>query len=193
MGDEPAAFLTLAVFVFGGDGEDSVLGEPVAADDGDFFDVASIAEEFSALEVLGIGEVDEDGSGLWVGGFGVEGRLPEKACAAAGEVGGDALVLADGGGVWVGVIDGLDDEEGFAGFVGYVIEVVDFALGVPGSLAFCEEVVHGAGVGLVHWSGCFWGGCDGCYEGDGDRGWSDGRSVSGGVAIGPSCRTIGSS
>jgi hypothetical protein len=46
--------------------------------------------------------------------------------------------------------------------------VVDFALGVPGSLAFCEEVVHGAGVGLVHWSGYFLGGCDGCYGGDGD-------------------------
>ena len=69
MGDEPAAFLTLAVFVFCGDGEGSVLGEPVAADDGDFFDVASIAEEFAALGVLGVGEVDEDGSAVWVGGF----------------------------------------------------------------------------------------------------------------------------
>ena len=193
MGDEPAAFLALAIFVFGGDGEGSVLGEPVAADDGNFFDVASIAKEFAALGVLGVGEVDEDGSGLWVGGFCIEAGLPEKSCAAAGEVGGDALVLADGDGVWVGGFDRLDDEEGFAGFVGNVVEVVNFALGVPGSLAFCEEVVHGAGVGLVHWSGCFWGGCDGCYGGDGDGGWTSGGSVSGGVAIGPSCRPIGSS
>ena len=109
VGDEPAAFLPLAVFVFGVDGEGAVLGEPVAADDGDFFDVASIAQEFAGGWVLGVGEINEDSSGLLVGGFGVEGCLPEESCAAAGEVGGDALVLADGGGVWVGGIDGLDD------------------------------------------------------------------------------------
>ena len=169
MGDEPAAFLALAVFVFGGEREGAVLGEPVAADDGDFFDVTSIAEEFAAVGVLGVGEVDEDGSGLGVGGFGVEGGLPEESCAATGEMGGDALVLANGGGIGVGGGDGLNDEKGFAGFVGHVVEVMDFALGMPGSLAFCEELVHGAGVRLVHWSDCFWGGCDGCYGGDGDR------------------------
>ena len=168
MGDEPAAFLALAIFIFGGEGEGAVLGEPVAADDGDFFDVASIAEEFAAVGVLGVGEVDEDGSGFGVGGFGVESGLPEESCAATGEMGGDALVLANGGGIGVGGGNGLDEEEGFAGFVGHVVEVMDFALGMPGSLAFCEELVHGAGVGLVHWSGCFWGGCDGCYGGDGD-------------------------
>ena len=157
MGDEPAAFLALAIFVFGGEGEGAVLGEPVAADNGDFFDVASIAEEFAAVGVLRGGEVDEDGSGFGIRGFGVEGGLPEESCAAAGEMGGDALVLANGGGIGVGGGDGLDDEKGFARFVGNVVEVMDFALGVPGSLAFCEELVHGAGVRLVHWSGYFGG------------------------------------
>jgi hypothetical protein len=56
-GDEPAAFLALAVFVFGVDGEDTVLAKPVAADDGDFFDVASVAEEFAAVGAVGVGEV----------------------------------------------------------------------------------------------------------------------------------------
>ena len=56
-GDEPTAFLTLAVFVFGVDGEDAVLAKPVAADDGDFFDVASVAEEFAAVGSGEIGEV----------------------------------------------------------------------------------------------------------------------------------------
>ena len=144
------------------------MGEPVAADDGDFLDVASIAEEFAAVRVLGVWEIDEDSSGVWIGGFGVEGRLPEESCAAAGEMGGNALVLANGGGIGVGGGDGLNDEKGFARFVGHVVEVVDFALGMPGSLAFCEEFVHGAGVRLVHWSGYFGGGCNGCYGGDGD-------------------------
>ena len=146
MGDEPAAFLALAIFVFGGEGEGAVLGEPVAADDGDFFDVASIAEEFAAVGVLGVGEVDEDGSGFGVGGVGVEGRLPEESCAAAGEMGGDALVLANGGGIGVGGGDGLNDEKGFTRFVGGGVEVVDFAGGEPGALAGGEEVVHGAGM-----------------------------------------------
>ena len=56
-GDEPTAFLALAVFVFGVDGEDAVLTKPVAADDGDFFDVASIAEEFAAVGSVEVGEV----------------------------------------------------------------------------------------------------------------------------------------
>jgi hypothetical protein len=55
--DKPAAFLALAVFIFGVDGEDAVLAKPVAADDGDFFDVASVAEEFAAVRSVGIGEV----------------------------------------------------------------------------------------------------------------------------------------
>lgn len=57
-GDKPTAFLALAVFVFGVDGEDAVLAEPVAADDGDFFDVASVAEEFAGLGAVGVGEID---------------------------------------------------------------------------------------------------------------------------------------
>ena len=56
-GDEPTAFLALAIFVFGVDGEDAVLTKPVAADDGDFFDVASVAEEFAAVGSVEIGEV----------------------------------------------------------------------------------------------------------------------------------------
>jgi hypothetical protein len=55
--DEPTAFLALAVFIFGVDGEDSVLAKPVAADDGDFFDVASVAEEFAAVGGVGVGQV----------------------------------------------------------------------------------------------------------------------------------------
>lgn len=56
-GNEPTAFLALAVFVFGVDGEDAVLTKPVAADNGDFFDVASVAEEFAAVGGGEIGEV----------------------------------------------------------------------------------------------------------------------------------------
>ena len=56
-GDEPTAFLALAVFVFGVDGEDAVLTKPVAADDGDFFDIASVSEEFAAVGGGEIGEV----------------------------------------------------------------------------------------------------------------------------------------
>ncbi len=65
-GDEPTAFLTLAVFVFGVNGEDAVLTKPVAADDGDFFDVASVAEEFATVGGGAIGEVYEDCAVVWV-------------------------------------------------------------------------------------------------------------------------------
>ncbi len=71
-GDEPTAFLALAVFVFGVDGEDAVLAKPVAADDGDFFDVASVAEEFAGLGAVGVGEIDEDCAVVRVGGSVVE-------------------------------------------------------------------------------------------------------------------------
>lgn len=56
-GDEPTAFLALAIFVFGVDGEDAVLTKPVTTDDGDFFDVASVAEEFAAVGGVKVGEV----------------------------------------------------------------------------------------------------------------------------------------
>jgi hypothetical protein len=56
-GDEPAAFLALAVFIFGVDGEDAVLAKPVAADDGNFFDVATITKEFSAVGGVAVGQV----------------------------------------------------------------------------------------------------------------------------------------
>lgn len=56
-GNEPAAFLALAVFIFGINGEDAVLAEPVAADDGNFFDVASVAKEFATVGCVDVGEV----------------------------------------------------------------------------------------------------------------------------------------
>jgi len=146
VGDEPAAFLTLTIFVFGVDGEDAVLAKPVAADDGDFFDVASVAEEFAALVRLGIGEVDQDRAVVWVGGCIVEGGLPEEACASGGLFWWDILFLANGDRGGIGWGDRLDNEVGFAGFVGAGVEVVDFAGGEPGAFAFGEEVVHGAGM-----------------------------------------------
>ncbi len=75
--------------------------------------------------------------------------MPEEAGCAAGEFGGDALVLADVDRAGVVFGDGLDDEVGFAGFVGGGVEVMDFAGCEPCSFAEVEEVVHGAG-GLKH-------------------------------------------
>lgn len=145
VGNKPTAFLALAVLVFGVDGEDAVLAKPVATDDGDFFDVASVAEEFAAVGVVGIGEVYEDCAVVGVGRSVVEGGLPKESGGAAGEFGGNALGLADGdrGGMVLG--EGLDDEVGFAGFIGGGVEVMDFSGRKPGSFAFEEEVVHGAG------------------------------------------------
>ena len=65
--DKPAAFLALAVFIFGVDGEDAVLAKPVAADDGDFFDVASVAEEFTGLGAVGVREIYEDCAVVGIG------------------------------------------------------------------------------------------------------------------------------
>ena len=65
--DEPAAFLALAVFVFGVDGEDAVLAKPVAANDGDFFDVASVTEKFAGLRGVWVGEVYEDCAVVGIG------------------------------------------------------------------------------------------------------------------------------
>lgn len=144
-GDEPTAFLALAVLVFGVDGEDAVLAKPVATDDGDFFNITSVAEEFAAMGGVGIGKVYEDCAVVGVGGRVIEGGLPKESGGAAGEFGGDALGLTDGdrGGVVLG--EGLNDEVGFARFIGGSVEMMDFSGREPGSFAFEEEVVHGAG------------------------------------------------
>ena len=75
--------------------------------------------------------------------------MPEESGCAAGEFRGDALVLADFDRALVVFGEGLDDEVGFAGFVGGRVEVMDFAGCEPCSFAEMEEVVHGAG-GLKH-------------------------------------------
>ncbi len=54
--------------------------------------------------------------------------------------------MTDGDRAGVGVCEGLDDEVGFAGFVGGGVEVVDFAGGEPGACTGGKEVVHGAGM-----------------------------------------------
>lgn len=72
--------------------------------------------------------------------------MPEEAGGSADEVGGDALVLADFDRAFVVFGEGLDDEVGFAGFVGCCVEVMDFSGCEPGSGAEVEEVVHGAGM-----------------------------------------------
>jgi hypothetical protein len=72
--------------------------------------------------------------------------LPKETGGSAGESGGDALGLADFDRAGVVFGEGLDDEVGFAGFVGGCVEVMDFSGCEPGSCAEVEEVVHGAGM-----------------------------------------------
>ena len=72
--------------------------------------------------------------------------MPHEAGGSTGEVGWDVLALADGNCVGIVLGEGLDDEVGFAGFVGGGVEVVDFAGCEPGACAGGEEVMHGAGM-----------------------------------------------
>ena len=80
--------------------------------------------------------------------------MPHEAGGSTGLGWWDVLTLTDGDRVGVVLCEGLDDEVGFAGFVGGGVEVVDFAGGEPGALAGGEEVVHGAGM-VKHDYCCF--------------------------------------